>query len=163
DTSSWQLVVGANVLWTDILDSSGCANSGSALIPSASDDGGQVAAIGPCVTLQGESTLYASVQHRGYGEFFLRLLFYSAADCSAGSLDTPIAGELQNPDAWDLLTMVTPVPPEAHAVYFLLAAGDSLPHGLSVDDAMLTEQFPIFLDGFDGNGGGETSPCRWGS
>ncbi|MEO7975113.1 MAG: hypothetical protein ABIU84_16145, partial [Thermoanaerobaculia bacterium] len=38
DASSWQLVVGADLLWTDILDASGCASSGSALIPSASDD-----------------------------------------------------------------------------------------------------------------------------
>ena len=58
--------------------------------------------------------------------------------------------------------MVSPVPANANGVLVLLVAADPLPHGLSVDDAMLTEEFPIFLDGFDGNDAGEVAPCRWG-
>ena len=162
DAASWNLAVGTGVLWTDILDASGCAGSGSALIPSSGDDENQSAGITQCVALHGEPTLYASVWHRGYGFFDLRLLFYTAVNCAAGAISGPVATEPQDPDNWGLLTMVTPVPANANGVLVLLVAYDPLPHGLSVDDAMLTAEFPIFLDGFDGNDPGEVTPCRWG-
>lgn len=162
DASGWQLGAGTMLLWTDIVDASGCPNSGSALVPSSGDDEGQTASLLQCVTLHGEENLYASVWHRGYGLFDLRLLFYTAINCSTGPLTAPVATEAQDPDNWNLLTMVTPVPANANAVYVLLVGYDAAPHGLSVDDVMLTGQFPIFLDGFDGNDPGTTAPCRWG-
>ena len=161
DASSWDLSAGTGVLWTDLLEASGCANSGSALIPSDGDEESQAAGIVQCVTLHGEDTLYASVWHRGYGTFYLQLAFTTAVNCAAGALDLAQATEPQDPEAWNLLTMVAPVPANANGVLVILAAVDPLPHGLSVDDAMLTEKFPIFLDGFDGNDAGESSPCRW--
>lgn len=163
DVSAWQLVVGTSMLWTDIVDASGCPNSGSALIPSAGDDEGQTAGIIQCVPLHGEATLYASVWHRGHGLFDLRLLFYTAINCATGQLTAPVATEAQDPDSWNLLTMVASVPANANAVFVLLVGYDAEPHGLSVDDVMLTREFPIFLDGFDGNDAGATAACRWSS
>jgi hypothetical protein len=163
DTSSWNLEVGGALLWTDLLEASGCANSGSALISSEGDEENQTAAIAQCVTLHGEENLYASVQHRGYGTFHLLFVFTTAINCAAGSIGTITASEPQDPDAWNLLTMLSAVPANAHGVLVIFSAQDPAPHGLSLDDAMLTKDFPIFLDGFDGNDPGDSTPCRWGA
>jgi hypothetical protein len=159
-TSAWVLGEGTALEWTDALEPSDCSNSGSARIPSELFEG-HSSAILQCAALDGEEWLYASVWHRGTGQFDLRLLFYTASDCLSGPISAPVVTEPQEPDVWNLLTMLEPVPVNANGVFLLLAATDVVPHVLFVDDVMLTEEFPIFLDGFDGNDAGESSPCRW--
>ncbi len=163
DAASWILGEGADLLWSDSLNANACSGSGSALVPSTGDSEGQVSAILQCVELHGEQRLFASVWHRGEGQFDLRLLFYTASDCLSGPISAPVASEAQDPQVWNLLTMLEDVPAAARSVFLLLAAGDAGPHQLVVDNVMLTEEFPIFLDGFDGNDPGETTPCLWGS
>jgi hypothetical protein len=98
----------------------------------------------------------------GYGTFTLWLEYYTAFNCAAGSLTSASTSVVQTPTVWQT-TVLSAVPPSnANAVQVFFTAIDADPHGLVIDEAILTPDWPIFLDGFEGNDSGDTDPCRWG-
>jgi hypothetical protein len=159
--TGWDLILGGVLLWTDLVEEGGCPGSGSALVTSEVESGQHIAAISQCIPLAGEETLYLSARHQGYGTFHAVMEFYPGTDCLAGMLTSAIASQGQSATEWNGISVEASPPAGAVAVLVFLIGADSEPHGLSLDEIVLSGQEPVFLDGFDGNAGGEGAPCRW--
>jgi hypothetical protein len=161
DVANWDLILGGVLLWTDLVEEGGCSGSGSALVTSEVESGQHIAAISQCLQLAGEDTLFLSARHQGYGTFHAVMEFYPETDCVTDVITSVIASQAQSATEWNEISVEASPPAEAVAVHVFLIGSDSEPHGLSLDAIVLAEQEPVFLDGFDGNEGGEGAPCRW--
>jgi hypothetical protein len=161
DVAGWDLVLGNLLLWTNLTDGGDCENSGSALVSSALANGQHYATLGQCIPVGSEPTLHARVRHQGYGTFTLRLEAQTTLNCSGGPLGSASADFAQAPVQWQDANVTLSLPVNANSVSVYLYAIDADPHGLLIDGVYAGELDPIFLDDFDGNGDGESSPCRW--
>ena len=157
----WDLEIGQQILWTQLVEEGDCSNSGAALVVSEETDSGDIATIFQCLAIDDVTDLYAGARHLGYGDFSLEITTYTAFNCSTGILGFAKVTLAQSPVAWNDAFVSLSVPANANAASVRLSAVDDDPHGLSVDEVILTPRRFIFLDGFDGNDPGEPSPCRW--
>ena len=163
DTDGWELLYGGVLLWTDLAEEGECPGSGSALVTSEPVGAQHVAAFTQCIPFSGPSDLYLSVRHMGYGTFRAELDYFLGDSCYA-SLTSTFASEAQSPVAWDDFGFESWAPPATRSIELRFYATDSSPHGLSVDEVILSRLPPIFLDGFEGSdglGGEANPPCRW--
>lgn len=160
DVASWTAGLGT-LLWTNIADEGDCPASGAALISSEPASGQHYASLSQCVGVDGQANLFAQVRHMGYGTFFLRLDYYTAVNCATGVLTSAETSVVQTPTIWQTSVLSAVPPPNANALLVTFSAVDADPHGLVIDEAILSERWPLMLDGFEGNNSGDSDPCHW--
>lgn len=163
DVAGWELATGGLLMWTNLAEEGECPGSGSALVTSAPVATVHVAGFKQCIPFVGPADLYFSVRHMGYGTFRAEVDFFNSIDCYQ-SLTATVGTESQTPAAWKEYSFPTWAPPYTQSIELRFFATDSAPHGLSVDEVILSRLPPIFLDGFEGSDGiGDwvNPPCRW--
>ena len=164
DPLGWSLDTGGALLWTGLADEGECPGSGAGLATSAESlPGSHVVVIGQCLAgLTPASSLHVRARHMGYGQFSIVLHSFGTVDCESGflgSLGSPLVA--QSPTEWQTSELHVALSAAAHSVFLQLTASDFEPHGLLVDGVEAAAREPIFLDGFEGDEGGEEAPCRW--
>lgn len=161
DALSWELSLGSQLDWTGAPEEADCSGSGAALVTAELASGLYQATIHQCVELGDLTSVHSRVRHRGNGDLVMQLVFLSSFDCTFGFLTNALLLQAQNPTQWQTASLGGAAPPSANAVLLSLNARDEDPHALLIDAAYLGERNPIHLDGFEGNQGGESEPCRW--
>lgn len=161
DVLGWQYGPGTDLVWAPAPDESDCETSGAGIVISADTGNGHYAALSQCVALGDESELFVRLHHRAYGTLTARLDFFTAVNCGAGGIGGVSESWAGTPTEWSIATLAADVPGNAGAVRLTVTAIDPAPHGLVVDAVHLTPFEPIFLDGFEGDDSGTTTPCRW--
>jgi hypothetical protein len=137
DVADWDLLLGTQMLWTDLTDEGDCAASGVALVSSEPGDVVHYASLGQCVGLGEEPTVHAAVRYQAYGSFRLYVDFFTATNCAAGGLGYEMTVWPGSPAAWADASLDAARPPSANAAQLRFVATDIAPHGLVVDAAYL--------------------------
>lgn len=157
----WDLLDGSDILWTDLSDGSDCTNSGSVIAISELQQGQHVARIGQCLGLLDETFIFGYARYRGDAASLTALLTsYFSDDCSGAAIGEA-SFSFSAIDSWRTAEWGGSLPAGVRSLYVSFTGIDPAPHGLNVDEVIVTGDYLIFLDGFDGNDSGTTAPCRW--